>query len=248
MPPLGVRDDRARGLDEPGAAELVERGEPVPGLAVLVDVEDVRAWRAGGDRQVRVRVTAPPPARSGPGRWSRRGSRAGWRVPCCRAGRGRPASRGRRRRAPGPVMLLVMAVPPSSRARGRGRLAWPQRRVSAGELVGGGGEQPGVPFGLPGQGAGGAPGLEVQDGPQLGQPVQDVQAQRVLVPAVGQAGGEVAVAGPVDLVDPGAQLGDRLVARGAVELPEPGRRGRLVARRARRRRRGDVGEPGGQRR
>ena len=39
-------DERGRAVDEPGALELVEGGEPVPGRAVLVNVEHVRA-RAG---------------------------------------------------------------------------------------------------------------------------------------------------------------------------------------------------------
>ena len=55
-------------------------------------------------------------------------------------------------------------------------------------------------------------GLQVEDGPQLGQDVQAVQAQVVGGPAGAQGGGQVAVAGLVDLLDPGAQPGDGLVA------------------------------------
>ena len=45
----------------------------------------------------------PPGQRSVPGRWWRRGGRGRWRVPCCRACRGRPASRAGRRPAPVPA-------------------------------------------------------------------------------------------------------------------------------------------------
>ena len=82
-----------------------------------------------------------------------------------------------------------------------------------GQLLGRGRQQPGVPFGLPGQRAGGAGRGQVEHRPQLGQPVQDVQAQRVLVPAVAEAGRQVPVPGPVHVLDPGAQLADRLPAR-----------------------------------
>ena len=57
-----------------------------------------------------------------------------------------------------------------------------------------------------------AGGLEVQDRPQAGGDVQGVQAQVVGGPAGAEGGGQVAVAGPVDLVHPGAQPGDRLAA------------------------------------
>ena len=106
----------------------------------------------------------------------------------------------------------------------------------AGHLLGGGGQQPGLPFGLAGQGAGGPPGLQVEHRPQLAEPVQGVQAERVLLPAAAQRGREVAVAGPVDLLDPGAEPADGVVAGLAVEPPEPRRRGRLVGRVPRRRR------------
>jgi hypothetical protein len=74
-----------------------------------------------------------------------------------------------------------------------------------------------------------AAGLEVQHRPQAGGDVQGVQAQVVGGPAGAEGGGEVAVAGPVDLLDPAAQPGDRLLPVIGAELP-PGRGGvRLVA-------------------
>ena len=60
---------------------------------------------------------------------------------------------------------------------------------------------------------GAAAGLEVEHGPQLGQHVQAVQAQRVLLPARAEGGSELAVAGPVDLLDPGPHLVQRFLAR-----------------------------------
>ena len=62
-------------------------------------------------------------------------------------------------------------------------------------------------------------GLEVEDRPQAGQDVQAVQAQVVGGPAGGDGGGQVAVAGAVDLLDPGVQAGDGFVAFGGRELP-----------------------------
>jgi hypothetical protein len=88
-----------------------------------------------------------------------------------------------------------------------------------GELVGDGGEEPGLPFGLAGEGGAGALVGEVEHGPEFGQPVQGVEAEGVLVPALPQATGEVAVAGAVDLVDPGAQGGDGGFAGFALEVP-----------------------------
>ena len=72
-------------------------------------------------------------------------------------------------------------------------------------------------------------GLEVQDGPQAGQDVQAVQAQVVGLPAGREGGGEVAVAGAVDLLDPAAQPGDGVVAVGGREFPPGGGRVGLVA-------------------
>ena len=97
------------------------------------------------------------------------------------------------------------------------------------QLGGQGGQDAGLVFGLGGQQLGGALGLEVEDRPQAGQDVQAVQAQVVGGPAGGDGGGQVAVAGAVDLLDPGVQAGDGLVAFGGGELP-PGRgRVRVVA-------------------
>src|SRR5260370_20417793 len=45
---------------EPGVAQLAEGGVPVPGVAVLVDVQDVGPGSAGGDREVPVGVAAEP--------------------------------------------------------------------------------------------------------------------------------------------------------------------------------------------
>ena len=72
-------------------------------------------------------------------------------------------------------------------------------------------------------------GLQVQDGPQAGQDVQAVQAQVVGGPAGAEGGGQVPVAGPVDLLDPGLQPGDRFLAFGGGELPPWRRRVRVVA-------------------
>ena len=52
QPAAGGGDERGRAVDQPGALEPVERGEPVPGRAVLVDVEHVGPGVAGGDGQV----------------------------------------------------------------------------------------------------------------------------------------------------------------------------------------------------
>ena len=61
QPAAGGGDDRARAVDQPGALELVEGGEPVPGRAVLVDVEHVRAragrWRWRGWRRAGAATT-----------------------------------------------------------------------------------------------------------------------------------------------------------------------------------------------
>jgi hypothetical protein len=48
--------------DQPGTLQPAEGGEPVPGRAVVVHVQDVRAGRPGGDRHVGVRPAGPPPA------------------------------------------------------------------------------------------------------------------------------------------------------------------------------------------
>ena len=50
----------------------------------------------------------------------------------------------------------------------------------------------------------------------------------MLVPAGAEGGGEVAVAGAVDLLDPGAEAGQGFLAFGPVEFPPPWRRDRLV--------------------
>ena len=72
-------------------------------------------------------------------------------------------------------------------------------------------------------------GLEVEHGPQVGQDVQAVQAQVVGGPAGAEGGGQVAVAGLVDLLDPGAEPGDGLLAVAGGEFPPGGRRAGLVA-------------------
>jgi hypothetical protein len=76
------------------------------------------------------------------------------------------------------------------------------------ELVSQGGQDAGLVFGLGGQQDRGPHGLLVQDRPEAGRDVQGVQAQVVRFPARAEGGGQVAVAGPVDLLDPGAQPGD----------------------------------------
>ena len=89
----------------------------------------------------------------------------------------------------------------------------------AGHLGGGRGEQPGLPLGLGGERAGGAFRAEVQDRPELTEPVEGEQAQRMAVPAGRQRGGEVAVAGLVDLLDPRAEPVDRCSRSGSRQLP-----------------------------
>ena len=97
------------------------------------------------------------------------------------------------------------------------------------ELAGEGGQDAGLVFGLGGQQRGGAAGLEVEGGPQLGQDVQGVQAQVVGGPAGAEGGGQVAVAGLVDLLDPAAEPGDWFLAVVGGEFPPGGRRAGLVA-------------------
>ena len=99
------------------------------------------------------------------------------------------------------------------------------------ELFGEGGEEPGLPFGLAGEGGWLAFGGEVEDGPEFHEPVESVEAEQVLVPARAEGGGEMAVAGAVDLLDPGAEPAQGFLAFGSVEFPPPRSRGRLVLRR-----------------
>jgi hypothetical protein len=54
--------DRVVAVDQALTLEAVERGVPAALLAVVVDIDHVRARGAGGDRHVAVRVTAPPVA------------------------------------------------------------------------------------------------------------------------------------------------------------------------------------------
>jgi hypothetical protein len=97
------------------------------------------------------------------------------------------------------------------------------------QLGGQGGQDAGLAFGLGRQDPEGAFGLEVEDGPQVGQDVQAVWAQVVRPPAGGEGGGQLAVAGPVDLLDPGVQPGDGFGPVGGRELPPGRRRARAVA-------------------
>ena len=90
------------------------------------------------------------------------------------------------------------------------------------QLGGQGGQDAGLVLGLGRQQAGGPVGLEVQDRPQGRRDVQGVQAQVVGFPARGEGGGQVAVAGAVDLLDPGAEPGQGFGAVGGRE-PPPGR-------------------------
>ena len=85
------------------------------------------------------------------------------------------------------------------------------------ELVGQRGQDAGLVLGLSGDEAGGAFGLEVQDRPQGGCDIQAVQAQVVGFPAGAQGGSQVAVARPVDLLDPPAEPGQRFDAVGGRE-------------------------------
>ena len=90
-------------------------------------------------------------------------------------------------------------------------------------LFGESGEKPGLPFGLAGDGRGGAVGGKVEERPEFHEPVQAVETEWVLVPAGAEGGGEVAEAGAVDLLDPGSQPGKSLFTFVAGELPPPGR-------------------------
>jgi hypothetical protein len=92
------------------------------------------------------------------------------------------------------------------------------------QLAGQGGQDAGLVFGLGRYQPGAAAGLQVQRRPQLGQDVEGVQAQVVLLPAGAEAGGQVPVAGPVDLLHPGAQPGDWLPAICGRQLPPRRRR------------------------
>ena len=120
------------------------------------------------------------------------------------------------------------------------------------ELGGQGGQDAGLVFGLGGDQAGGAFRLQVQHGPQGGEDVHAVQAQVVGGPAGGQGGGQVPVAGPVYLVHPAAQPGDRLLPGvGGQGPPGRGRAGLVAAGlwsgRVRGEAVGQAGEQGGQR-
>ncbi len=91
------------------------------------------------------------------------------------------------------------------------------------QLGGQSGQDAGLVFGLRRQRPRSAFRLQVEHRPQIRQDVQAVQAQVMRAPAGGEGGGQVAVAGAVDLLDPGAQPGDGLLAFGGREFP-PGRR------------------------
>jgi hypothetical protein len=60
QPAAGRGDDRADGLQHALALELAEGREAVARLAVLVDVQDIGARPAGGDRKVGGGLAAPP--------------------------------------------------------------------------------------------------------------------------------------------------------------------------------------------
>src|SRR5216684_7387290 len=88
-------------------------------------------------------------------------------------------------------------------------------------LLGEGGEQAGLPFGLAGEERCASFAGEVEDGPEFHEPVEPVQAQQVLFPAGSEGGGEVPVAGPVDLLDPGTQPHAGFLTVRAAEFPPP---------------------------
>lgn len=79
--------------------------------------------------------------------------------------------------------------------------------------------EPGLPFGLAGQRRDAAFGWQVENGPQLHEPVQPIQAQRMLLPARAERSGEVPVARPVDLLHPGAQPRQCLIPCRSSEFP-----------------------------
>jgi len=95
-------------------------------------------------------------------------------------------------------------------------------------LLGQGRKEAGLPFGLAGEDGCVSRGAEVEGGPQFHEPVEPVEAERVLFPAGAEGGGQVAIAGPVDLLDPGAEAGKRLFTFITFELPPPGSAGGLA--------------------
>ena len=90
-------------------------------------------------------------------------------------------------------------------------------------------QQPGLPFRLRGQADGSPLRVKVEQRPELAEPVERVQAQRVLFPAFRECGRDLAVSGPVDLLDPGAEPAGHGVPFPVSEPPPPRRGDRLVA-------------------
>jgi len=62
-----------------------------------------------------------------------------------------------------------------------------------------------MPFGLGSESAAVSLGGEVEQGPEFAEPVEGVQAGWVVLPAGREGSGELAVAGVVDLFDPGVE-------------------------------------------
>lgn len=72
-------------------------------------------------------------------------------------------------------------------------------------------------------------GAEVENRPEFTEPVENVQAQGMLLPAGREHGSEPAVARLVDMADPGTQAIDRQLAFQVIDLPPWRRQDRLVA-------------------
>jgi hypothetical protein len=85
-------------------------------------------------------------------------------------------------------------------------------------LLGEGWEKAGLPFGLAGEDRCAADWAEVERGPEFHEPVESVEAKRVLIPARAESCGQVAVARPIDLLDPCAEACEGVFAFVSVKL------------------------------
>ena len=217
----GGADVAVRVLEQPGAVEPAEGGVPVPGGAVDVDVQDVGAGGAGGDGHVQAGVAAEPAGDlllvgggvlvAVPGG----GDLLAWQ-----AGEDRPAAAGvGQGLAQGGIVGHGML---------RGRV-WPQRVVSVASWAARAGRMRAWYSAWADSSAWSRPGWRYRTDHRPRGDVQGVQAQVVGGPARAEGGGQVAVAGPVDLVHPGAQPGDRLLPVVRGELPPARGRAGLVA-------------------
>lgn len=97
------------------------------------------------------------------------------------------------------------------------------------ELFGEGWKEAGLPLGLAGESRGVAVLSEAEDRPEFHEPVEAIQAEGVLDPAWADGFGDVAIAGPVNLLDPGAQSAEGLFTLGPAEFPPPSEGNRLMS-------------------